>query len=96
MSIKYDSFVNSRYIFSAFGWSYVLSQLPGGWLLDRFGSRKMNMLLRRIIKMKSNRENLLEWGITDALFIDSKEVRTGPPPSYRKIKNKISRQVKQL
>ena len=27
------------YIFSAFGWAYVLAQLPGGWLLDRFGSR---------------------------------------------------------
>jgi ACS family glucarate transporter-like MFS transporter len=29
------------YIFSAFGWSYVLAQLPGGWLLDRFGSKKI-------------------------------------------------------
>lgn len=27
------------YIFSAFGWSYVIAQLPGGWLLDRFGSK---------------------------------------------------------
>ena len=27
------------YVFSAFGWSYVLLQLPGGWLLDRFGSK---------------------------------------------------------
>jgi len=27
------------YIFSAFGWSYVVAQVPGGWLLDRFGSR---------------------------------------------------------
>ncbi len=27
------------FIFSAFGWAYVLAQLPGGWLLDRFGSR---------------------------------------------------------
>src|SRR6185437_11062613 len=25
------------YIFSAFGWTYVLAQMPGGWLLDRFG-----------------------------------------------------------
>jgi len=29
------------YIFSAFGWAYVLCQLPGGYLLDRFGSRKV-------------------------------------------------------
>jgi ACS family glucarate transporter-like MFS transporter len=27
------------WIFSAFGWSYVIAQVPGGWLLDRFGSR---------------------------------------------------------
>jgi ACS family glucarate transporter-like MFS transporter len=27
------------FILSAFGWAYVLGQLPGGWLLDRFGSK---------------------------------------------------------
>jgi ACS family glucarate transporter-like MFS transporter len=31
--------VQMGFIFSAFGWSYVLGQIPGGWLLDRFGSR---------------------------------------------------------
>src|SRR5919199_940956 len=31
--------VQMGYIFSAFGWSYVLCQIPGGWLLDRFGSK---------------------------------------------------------
>lgn len=31
--------VTMGYIFSAFGWSYVLGQLPGGWFLDRFGSK---------------------------------------------------------
>jgi ACS family glucarate transporter-like MFS transporter len=39
-SFHLDS-VSMGYIFSAFGWSYVLAQLPGGWLLDRFGSRKI-------------------------------------------------------
>ncbi|TCG04558.1 MFS transporter [Paraburkholderia steynii] len=29
------------FIFSAFGWSYVIGQLPGGWLLDRFGSKRV-------------------------------------------------------
>ena len=33
--------VSLGYIFSAFGWAYVLAQIPGGWLLDRFGSRKV-------------------------------------------------------
>src|SRR5579872_4266127 len=27
------------YVFSAFGWSYVIAQVPCGWLLDRYGSR---------------------------------------------------------
>ena len=27
------------YAFSAFGWAYVIGQIPGGWLLDRFGSK---------------------------------------------------------
>ncbi len=31
--------VEMGYIFSAFAWSYVIAQLPGGWLLDRFGSK---------------------------------------------------------
>jgi len=33
--------VTLGYIFSAFGWAYVLGQIPGGWLLDRFGSKKV-------------------------------------------------------
>ena len=28
-------------VFSAFGWSYALGQIPGGWLLDRFGSKSV-------------------------------------------------------
>ncbi|GCE88720.1 D-galactonate transporter [Komagataeibacter diospyri] len=40
-SISHDlglSPVMMGYIFSAFGWAYVMNQVPGGWLLDRFGS----------------------------------------------------------
>ena len=29
------------YAFSAFGWAYVIGQIPGGWLLDRFGSKRV-------------------------------------------------------
>ncbi|MBL7073811.1 GNAT family N-acetyltransferase [candidate division KSB1 bacterium] len=43
-----------------------------------------------------DREVLLEWGIADALYIDDKEVRTGPPPSYEKIKKKIAKRVRKL
>jgi D-galactonate transporter len=33
--------VRMGYIFSAFSWAYVLSQMPAGWLLDRFGARRV-------------------------------------------------------
>jgi ACS family glucarate transporter-like MFS transporter len=33
--------VGMGYVFSAFGWAYVIGQLPGGWFLDRFGSKKV-------------------------------------------------------
>jgi MFS transporter, ACS family, glucarate transporter len=29
------------YLLSAWGWSYVVAQLPAGWLLDRFGSKRV-------------------------------------------------------
>jgi MFS transporter, ACS family, glucarate transporter len=38
--LKFDA-VTMGYIFSAFGWAYVICQLPGGWLLDKFGSKKV-------------------------------------------------------
>ena len=31
-------------LFSAFGWTYVIAQIPGGWLLDRFGSKNVYAL----------------------------------------------------
>ncbi len=43
-----------------------------------------------------DREIFLEWGIADGLYIDGKKIRTGPPPSYKKIKKKIRKRVKKL
>ena len=43
-----------------------------------------------------DRETMLEWGISDALYIDGKNVSTGPPPSYEKIKKKIEKKVNKL
>jgi len=43
-----------------------------------------------------DRQVLLEWGIADGLFIDGRQVRTGPPPSYKKIRRMIARRVKKL
>jgi GNAT superfamily N-acetyltransferase len=42
----------------------------------------------------SDRETFLEWGISDAVFVDGKPLRTGPPPSYEKIRGRIARRVK--
>lgn len=44
----------------------------------------------------SERGTFLEWGISDALFIDGKQVRTGPPPSEEKIRKLIARRVRKL
>jgi GNAT superfamily N-acetyltransferase len=44
----------------------------------------------------SDRTVFLEWGIGDALFIDDKQVRTGPPPSYEKIRKAIDRRARKL
>lgn len=43
-----------------------------------------------------NNDAFLEWGISDALYIDDKQIRTGPPPSYDKIRKKIFKGVKKL
>ncbi len=53
-----------------------------------------NVLFREIDT--SERQTLLEWGIADALFIDGRAVRTGPPPSYEKIKGLIARRLKKI
>ena len=37
-----------------------------------------------------------EWGEPDAIFVDGKGLRMGPPPSYEKIKKAIAKRVKKL
>jgi len=38
--LKLDA-VGMGYVFSAFAWAYVIGQIPGGWLLDKYGSRRV-------------------------------------------------------
>jgi len=42
----------------------------------------------------TNSEVLKEWGITDSLFLDGKEVMTGPPINYEKIRKKIENRIR--
>ncbi len=44
----------------------------------------------------SDQEVYREWGIGDALYVDGRLVRTGPPPSYEKIRKIIAKKVKKL
>ncbi|MBN1998438.1 GNAT family N-acetyltransferase [candidate division KSB1 bacterium] len=43
-----------------------------------------------------DKNDIRKWGQTDALFIDARQMRTGPPPSYEKIKNRIRKRLLKL
>ncbi len=49
-----------------------------------------------ISSIASDPEVLEEWEMSDALFIDNRQVRTGPPPSYEKIRKKIAKRINKL
>lgn len=40
------------------------------------------------------KENLNEWGISDAIFIDKKQINTGTPPSYKKLQKLLGKKMK--
>ena len=42
------------------------------------------------------RDAFREWGEPDAIFVDGKGLRMGPPPSYKKIRKAIAKRVKKL
>ena len=42
------------------------------------------------------REVAAEWGVTDALFVGRRPIRTGPPPSYESIRKAILRRLAAL
>jgi GNAT superfamily N-acetyltransferase len=44
----------------------------------------------------SDRDTLLEWGHADALFVDGKDVSSGPPPSEEKIEKLIRKRLARL
>jgi hypothetical protein len=41
----------------------------------------------------SAREAVATWGLGEALFVDGREVRTGPPPTYEKIRSIIAKRL---
>jgi len=66
------SAVTMGYIFSAFGWSYVIAQLPGGWLLDRYGSKLVyawSIAIWSLFTMLQGGINLLTTTATTAVVV---------------------------
>ncbi len=43
-----------------------------------------------------DRGTFLDWGISDAIFVDGKEIRTGPPLSYEKILGIIRKRLQKV
>jgi hypothetical protein len=43
-----------------------------------------------------DKETIEEWGQSDAVFINRKQLRSGPPLSYVKIRKNIAKQVRKL
>ena len=54
---------------------------------DRIDLKEYDTLDRRIVE---------EWGISDGIFIDGKELRTGPPPKYEKVHRKIEKRAQRI
>ena len=44
----------------------------------------------------SDRATVAEWGISDAVFVDHKQLGGGPPPSHDKIRKAIEKRVRRL
>jgi MFS transporter, ACS family, glucarate transporter len=78
--------VQMGYIFSAFAWSYVLAQLPGGWLLDRFGSKTTYaaaLVLWSIFTISQGAVGFLSGGAAVALlFVLRLAVGAAEAPSF--------------
>ena len=75
------------------GWCQVQNMASNRikWAAEEFGD---------IVKITeyntADRKTFLEWGISDGIFVNGKEVRTGPPPSYEKLKKIVGKQVKKI
>ncbi len=79
--------------------SFINGWCPGQNIVFERAKRAASEFGDKVLFQEINtfdRDTFLEWGIVDGLFIDKKSVRTGPPPSYAKIKKKIARRVKKL
>ncbi len=72
---------------------------PGQNLVYERAKRVANELGDKVVFREVDtfdRGTAVEWGISDGLFVDRKQIRTGPPPSYEGLMKAISKRVKAL
>jgi len=78
--------VGLGYIFSAFSWAYVIGQIPGGWLLDRFGSKRVyfwSIFLWSLFTLLQGFVNVFSgYGIVVSLFMLRFMVGLAEAPSF--------------
>ncbi|MBC2663351.1 MFS transporter [Novosphingobium flavum] len=48
-------------VFSAFGWAYVAAQVPGGWLLDRFGTPRVYLVAIAVWSLFTMAQGSVVW-----------------------------------
>lgn len=49
------------FVFSAFGWAYVAAQMPGGWLLDRFGAPRVYLVAITLWSLFTTAQGAVVW-----------------------------------
>ena len=71
----------------AYNLAYERTIRAAGEFGDRIRLHEYDALDRNVVK---------EWGITDGIYIDGKEIRTGPPPTYEKVHRKIEKRARKI
>jgi hypothetical protein len=82
----------------------VVTALANGWcsgingMIERakkISSELGDKVVFREIDM-TDRETVRQWGLSDGLFIDGRNIYRGPPLSYEKIREIIEKRVRKL
>ena len=71
----------------AYNLAYERTIRAAGEFGDRIRLHEYDALDRNVVK---------EWGITDGIYIEGKEIRTGPPPTYEKVHRKIEKRARKI
>lgn len=79
--------------------SFLNGQCPAGNIVHERARRAVEEFGDRVVFRTINtndKEVMRQHGEVAALYVDDKKVRTGPPPSYEKIRRVIAKRVKKL